>query len=167
MLNVYVATSYGNFEQARAFIARVREAGFHITVDWTDPKIMQRGIEAGLTECWEQNRRPEGEALKLAQEVAVNDIWGVTDADALVVLFHPKMQGAWAECGAALADGVPVAIVSELTEDGLLQGRMPVFAYHPLVDLVPNEDTAMGWLTGLWRKKLDTCRETGRRGEAG
>jgi hypothetical protein len=97
-MNVYVAGAWvEQWERARPMIARLRQAGFAITHDWT---------------VAEQRRRPDGTPLvdsdiSPAERAmhARNDLDGVLRADVVLLLAANEKGacGSWVEMGAALA----------------------------------------------------------------
>mgnify|MGYP000405534167 CR=1 FL=1 len=86
MLKVYIAASLGGLDEAKAVMQAVRQAGGHITYDWTEG----------------------GRVTDLATDaprVSSAEIEGVRAADVLVLLI-PGGRGAHVELGAALALGL-------------------------------------------------------------
>lgn len=109
MLKVYIAASLGGLDEAKAVMQAVRQAGGHITYDWTEG----------------------GRVTDLATDaprVSSAEIEGVRAADVLVLLI-PGGRGAHVELGAALALGLPVIVVGGHHDE--------IFYHHPLVVRLP------------------------------
>lgn len=154
-MKCYVASAYSNHEQVRAFMSRLRADGHTVTVDWTAEGIMKREEDAGLLACWREHKRPTGEALRLAHEVARKDVQGVVNADVFFALYHERMQGGWAELGVALANDTPCVVVAP---EGV---KLPVFVWHPYVTLVDDEDEAYAVFRGIQAGRQQKLREFG------
>lgn len=116
-LSVYVASSLSRRLEVASLCAALRDAGHHITYDWTSHGSVQ------------------GECVERMAEVAQSEITGVTEADVLIALL-PGGRGTHGEIGAALATGIRVLLVVESEADLLQDGLTCVFYYHPLVTIL-------------------------------
>lgn len=104
-MKFYVATKFENLEEARAAMNVLDAVGHEITHDWT--AVPQESPEA-----------------------AVDDINGVTAADALIVLMEHDLpyQGTLFEIGCALGQGKTVYIVGNAPITNTL-----FIKFHPLI----------------------------------
>lgn len=110
-MKFYVATAFDHASAATQMMDALRERGHVITFDWT---VYQPLVADG----W----KPDGEEL---ENIAAEEVEGVRDADALIVLL-PGGRGTHAELGVALALRKPVCIFGEET-------RATPFYLHPAV----------------------------------
>lgn len=92
-MRVYVASKFENTLAVQVMHQVLREAGHEITHDWTVEDLAAEND------------------VNLALECAIDDVEGVENADAVVLLMHPNMKGAWVEVGIALARFIPIIIV--------------------------------------------------------
>ena len=88
-MRIYVATKFNNMARAAEVMRLLEAHGHTITHDWTTP---------------EHHFRPR-------VQCAEDDIEGVRQADAVVLLQVDAMRGAWIETGAALALGKTVFVL--------------------------------------------------------
>lgn len=102
-MKIYVA---GKFEEKRA-VRQLQDAliaeGHSITYDWTK----HEDATADKASC------------------AVNDLVGVVDADAIILLWHPGLKGGLVELGAALALEKVTIVV------GCPKDQPCIFFHHP------------------------------------
>jgi hypothetical protein len=97
-MNVYVAGAWvEQWERARPMIARLREAGFAITHDWT---VAEQRTRPDGTPLFDSDISPAERAMH-----ARNDLDGVLRADVVLLLAANEKGacGSWVEMGAALA----------------------------------------------------------------
>lgn len=120
-MRIYVAAKFEEAERARAFMDRVEPGIGRITHDWTneDPATP----EALLAGC------------------ASKDVQGAATADAVVLLWHPALQGGLVEIGVALGLGITVVIV------GAPAAARCIF--FRLCQRVETEDQALALLAGM------------------
>lgn len=85
-MKLFVAGKWTSRHYARQRMTELEQAGHSITYDWM--------AEEG--DWW--------------REFALEDMQGVRDADALVLIIEPAMEGAWVEVGIALALGKTVYV---------------------------------------------------------
>lgn len=111
-MNLYVATKAENW-WAAAFIADwLKREGHEITYEWWhDVKGLGPGAE-------------KSDDPTIRERLARHDVDGARDADIVIVLVYPGMQGSFVEYGIALGLGHPVFVL------GLAH---PIFDAHPLV----------------------------------
>jgi len=88
-MQIYVATKFSGMARAHHFMRMLEAHGHTITHDWT---------------TLEHHNRPR-------VQCAADDLRGVKEADALVLLQVDAMRGAWIETGAALVLGKPVLVL--------------------------------------------------------
>lgn len=112
-MNLYIASGLDNAPSVRALRDLLQTWGHTITYDWTVHGSVQH------------------EGLARIQAVALNELHGVYQADALVVLL-PGGRGTHTEMGAALALHKPVYLLGG-PEDRAPGGRTCAFYHHPLV----------------------------------
>lgn len=92
-MKIYVASKFENTLAVQIMHRVLREAGHEITHDWTVEDLAAENDPALAVRC------------------AIDDVEGVEDADAVVLLMHPNMKGAWVEFGIALARFIPIVVV--------------------------------------------------------
>lgn len=104
-MKFYVATKFENLEAARDTMIELVQHGHEITHDWT---------------TYQQE----------SPSAAVDDINGVIDADALIVLMEKDLpyQGTLFEIGCALGQHIPVYVIGHAPMTQTLFIR-----FHPLV----------------------------------
>lgn len=103
-MKIYVAGKFEEAERVRMVHQRLRDNGFQITHDWTteDASIYK------------------GEALaEYKHWCATNDLKGVLDADAVLVLNHDKLFGGAAEMGIAIGRGIKVFVVEPEIQENI------------------------------------------------
>lgn len=89
MKNVYVAAKFEEGERARAVMAKLRDAGFTITHDWTKEDATGKTgdeLDNYLVAC------------------AHADVMGVVRADWVLALIHPNASGTLSELGGMIFD---------------------------------------------------------------
>jgi hypothetical protein len=92
-MRLYVASKFENASAARDAMQQLTLAGHRITYDWTVAEVSADRSTENLT------------------AIAMDEVDGVFAAEALVLLHHDGMKGAWVEVGAALARAIPVVVV--------------------------------------------------------
>lgn len=125
MAKIYVASRLENADAVRHAQALCLEYGHELTYDWTPHfYAVQRGekVDLGL--------------------VAAEDLEGVLEADALILLSHPGIKGALVEVGAALATGARVVVVG----DPVAAGCDNVFLHLPEVVHLFDMAALAAWL---------------------
>lgn len=104
-LSVYVAAASGEWQRARAFMARVRSIGHRIAHDWTvDVEKYGANSDAGLS-------------AQVQLTIALDCVRAVRDADKVVLLAPTPPRttiGAWIELGIAIEGGVSTIVVGEV-----------------------------------------------------
>ena len=111
---LYIATGLSNAAQAKLLYSLI-ESRFALTYDWTVHGSVQSDGDARI------------------QQVAINEVDGVLNADIVVVLL-PGGRGTHTELGIALGAGKPVFLCAE-DDAGFLDesGRTCAFYLHPAV----------------------------------
>lgn len=109
-MKIYVASKFENKEQVQLFMSILRNHGHDIVGDWTSHSI--EGI-------------PESERESYLCKSALEDYQAVKRCDALLLIDHPNMAGAYTEVGIAIADLKRVVVFGE--------GRDNIFFHLPLV----------------------------------
>lgn len=100
-MRVYVASKFENRLEVRRAQKMLRDQGIEITFDWTWAPEMLEGID------------PKSKVYETMQgEMARLDQYGVESADAMLLIGHPGMRGAFVEFGIALARRIPLYIVN-------------------------------------------------------
>jgi nucleoside 2-deoxyribosyltransferase len=126
-MKIYVAGRFTRYERCRALIDNITIAGHQITNDWT------RG------EWFDQFGHPLGSDSDLPTEaqtyLSQTAIEGVMTADLVVILANEQLCGALIEMGVALANDVPVWVITPW--------RWTIFWTHPLVEVLNNEKEAL------------------------
>lgn len=121
---IYVAGRFRRYEECRALMDDLTDAGYIITHDWT------------RSDEFDGSGHPHGADEKMGcreqRDYALDDLEGVRTADLLVVLAHDSLCGALIEVGAALASGIPVWVCDPW--------RHTVFWHHPLVSVMSELD---------------------------
>lgn len=87
-MKIYVATAYGNREEARSIMGALLRAGHSISHDWTNDQL-------------DPEWSPEDQAAYL-RESGRRDYIGVTEADAIVLVNHRDSRDAMTEFGLSL-----------------------------------------------------------------
>jgi hypothetical protein len=100
----YVAAKFEEKERVRALMRELRKIGGRITFDWT--ACDDTGIEGD-------------ERMLYRATSAMDDVGGVLRADAVILLWHPKLQGGLIEAGAAIGAGIPLVCVGVPEEHGV------------------------------------------------
>lgn len=97
-MKVYVGGPFDKRDMVSKEIEKIKESGFEITHDWTIKEDEN---------AWEKPR-------KELSEIAMEDIEGVMEADALICLFDHSvnMRGTYTEIGVALNQMKPVILVN-------------------------------------------------------
>lgn len=101
-MKIYIATKTDNYRQAQHFRDLLTEHGHEITFDWTEI-VAEVGPDAATSGS-------KASDSEFRRKCAENDIQGVREADALVMLAYPGLCGTLIEVGAALMVGTPVII---------------------------------------------------------
>ena len=104
---VYVASKFENTDAVRALQTQLREWGYEITHDWTHEDLAA------------------AQDVDLALRCAIADVEGVETADALVLIMHPNMKGAWVEFGIAVALFIPIIVVGRSPRFECIFERLP------------------------------------------
>lgn len=120
-MKVYVAGNFRERERIRAVMDELERAGHVITHDWTG----------------------EGVTLpqRSRQEIAIDDIQGVRDAEALVLVDAERGWGMYVEMGVAVALGLPIVVIQPLYDQ--------VFYSLPQVKKVDSSAEAVEFLAGI------------------
>lgn len=134
-MKIYVAAKFEEATRVQDVYKTLRARGFQITHDWTteDSSVFPEG--------------PEKLAYKHA--CAMNDYFGVKNADAVLVLNHPLLYGGAAEMGMAIALHVPVYVVGAEIRENIF--------FHlgaPQVWLCPNLQDAIARLVAVKADRL-------------
>ena len=128
-MKIYIATGLKNFERQRELAKQLVKEGHEITYDWT--------VHGSVND--------EPESVKA--EVSTNEVQGVLDADAVVVLL-PGGRGTNFEFGQAIGLGKPVILVGT-KEQQLLNGITCAFYHLPTVIKIEKEfDAALFEILG-------------------
>lgn len=127
-MRLYVAGKSGEDQTQRcaAFMARVRSIGHAITYDWT------RDVAAHEAKPF---------AARQLKQCAQSDVDAVRGADAVILLWHPRLRGAFVEMGVAFAMMSPVLAV------GVPAVETSIF--FQLCNHVDTEDEAIAFLPKL------------------
>lgn len=129
MAKIYVAGRFTEKDAVKAVMRLLEEAGHEITHDWTYETV------EGLT----------GNAvLDVFQGAADDDMKGVIDCDAFVLLHNDTCKGALVELGAALAWDKVVIIIGGRVENA------PIFYWHTDVQHVADVPEALTLLGTLF-----------------
>ena len=113
-MDIYVVGKWQDRFKVRSIQADLRELGHQITVDWTTSDFGPDGVLG---------------TPQRMQEIALEDLQGVKDADAVVALIQDNnhvYKGVWVEIGIALADNKPVYVIGNA-------GDTCIFMNHPAV----------------------------------
>jgi nucleoside 2-deoxyribosyltransferase len=102
-MKIYLAAPWIHKEQARAAAEQIEAAGHTITKRWWEHREVPGYLTADTTHDDE-----------LVQQ-AVEDVEGVFNADAFVVLTTAPSEGKSVETGLALAWGMPIIVVGQKT----------------------------------------------------
>lgn len=98
---IYVAGGSSEAKLVSDAMARLREAGWVVTSDWTVPVLARQA--AGLVDA--------SLSAEEAARHALGDMEGVRDADVFWLMAPAqKSEGAWFECGYAFALGKRIVI---------------------------------------------------------
>lgn len=93
---VYVIGKFEEKVAVREMMSVLVNAGFSISHDWT---------------VFDTRTVPPEQRAEYEEECAVNDLRGVADADAIVMLNHPELYGGMIEMGYALRLGLRVFVL--------------------------------------------------------
>ena len=123
-MKFYVCGKYSERKQIRIIMDELEKMGHEITCDWTPHTDMNK-----------------------AEGYAIDDIWGVVDADAVIAIMLNKndYKGLWVEVGAALGNIIPVYIVGNA-------GDSCIFVHHPLVKKFPTLFDLYAYLGNKYRR---------------
>ena len=119
-MRVYVAAKFEEAVRASRLMALLRIDGHRISYDWT--------VHTAST------------SDAAIPAIAHLDIEGVRTADAIVVLYHPRLKGALVEMGGALALGIRVVVVDADPADPC------IFFRHPSIEHVESDEVVRGQL---------------------
>lgn len=118
-MDVYVAGKTHDYMRVREVQRAVKRLGHYITYDWT------RDVE---------RHGPDNEISVPTNEdmiyYAMLDLKGVREAEALIVLGHPRLCGALIEMGIAVALGIPIHMVE--VEQYSVFWHLPEFHHWPV-----------------------------------
>ena len=133
-MRIYVAGSRYDIVAVRELLLGLQGLGHIITHDWT---VQSKGLDKAAYTYGE-----------LAQK-AVEDLEGIRRAQLVVVLAERKYnyRGAIGEMTAALALGIPVAVIGAEIDEC-------IFVYHPFVRKSKNRKE---FLKSLQPRKLEGC----------
>lgn len=95
-MDVYVATKAENYRVARIFMRAIEEAGHDITHDWT------KQVEA-------YGAGPDDPEFR--RQCAQEDLKGVVDCDAFIIVMRKGMVGSLIEFGVAIANNKAIYMV--------------------------------------------------------
>lgn len=113
-MKFYIATKLENFAKHNDLSKALQELGHSVTYDWTGHgPVFGSGVERIM-------------------EVAQLETNGVTDADAVIVLW-PGGRGTHVEMGIAIGTGKPVLFYSDVPEHHGAFAETCAFYWHPLV----------------------------------
>jgi hypothetical protein len=122
MARIYVASKFENKQAVRVAQRMLVANGHEITFDWT---------------VHDSTLIPLAERERYLKECAMNDLHGVIEADAILLLCHPNMKGAYVELGAALAMGRRILVVApDLTSTN-------IFFHLPCVEVYDTVENAV------------------------
>lgn len=136
-MRIYVAAKGEEYLRARAFMKR-----------WEDLELA-RGRAMAITYDWTADiERHEAKPFTKEQlrESANADIDAACAADAVVVLYHPRLRGGLVEMGAAIALEVPVVVVGCPPDEQCI--------FYSLIANVDTEDEAIAKLVE-WNTERD------------
>jgi len=119
-VRVYVAAKFEEAVRASRLMALLRIDGHRISYDWTVHTASASDAEIAA--------------------IAHLDIEGVRTADAIVVLYHPRLKGGLVEMGGALALGIRVVVVDADPADPC------IFFRHPSIEHVESDEVVRGQL---------------------
>ena len=100
-MRTYIATKFENTNEFYKMRELIQSTGHTVTHDWT-------------TEDWAVKRNLD-EKMEFREQCAILDFQGVVEADALILIQHEDMKGAYVELGIALANNKHVIIVGGWT----------------------------------------------------
>lgn len=129
-MKVYVASKFENMEAVRAAHKVLRDRGHRITHDWTNE--CADGLEGT-------------ELHRYLRDCAAHDVSGVMNADAVVLLFHEGMRGAWIEFGIGLGLGLHLVTVGAKPGHFDMPGSC-IFLELPYVKNVATVEEAAAYL---------------------
>jgi nucleoside 2-deoxyribosyltransferase len=124
-MRVYVAGRTNNVAQVRAVQRIARDEGWEITHDWTQIVEEVSGSAKGADQP--SARVPD----ERKREYAEGDIYGVRNADVVIVVCSPDLTGTLVEVGIAIERATPVWIFGK-------PDRETVFFVPPYVHRVPD-----------------------------
>jgi nucleoside 2-deoxyribosyltransferase len=102
-MRIYVAGRFKHYRKVREVIDRLQSMGHEVTYDWTRTKEFNAAGEFCGREGADAN----------SIEFAKNDVWGVLQAQALVLCADdPEMAGAYIETGIAMGRGIPIYVIA-------------------------------------------------------
>jgi hypothetical protein len=111
-MKIYVAGRFQSYEKVRVCINALISQGHEITHDWTRTEEFDaEGVLSTASWNGTVSVRPDSAKRAVLAAHALNDINGVRDADALVLLADDSLAGAWVEMGIALERGTPIYAV--------------------------------------------------------
>jgi nucleoside 2-deoxyribosyltransferase len=117
-MKIYIAGKLGEEGAIQELMDSFRKAGHEITFDWTKTPHL----------------KPFEENFEASRKCAMDEVRGVKDAEAMVLLYNSKGTGMFVELGVALGNDIPIYAVVE---------NPPVktsFLYHPMIRILPNID---------------------------
>ena len=138
-MRVYVAAKFEEAVRASRLMALLRIDGHRISYDWT---VHAPGLMALLRIDGDRvtfDMPPSMSDAEIAC-IAHLDIEGVRTADAIVVLYHPRLKGGLVEMGGALALGIRVVVVDADPADPC------IFFRHPSIEHVESDEVVRGQL---------------------
>ncbi len=134
-MKIYIATKTDNYKQAQRIRDLLLDAGHEITFDWTEV-VAEVGPDKGLR----SDTPPDREFQRIC---AQNDMQGVREADALVMLCYPGLCGTLIEVGAALVLGTPVIILGEPERNSVFFAMQHVHRIEEGALIVPEIERIM------------------------
>lgn len=105
-MNIYIATSFKFRDDAAAIARKIRELDLRVVSRWHDE--FAHGEDPNVAEA--------DLPYEVLERIASGNHRDLAQANTLVLLVRPKMQGALVETGCALARGMHVLIIGERHE---------------------------------------------------
>lgn len=130
MAKFYVAAKLEEYKMVLEVEHRLMDAGHSISFSWAS------SVDTLLFLSTEVKPSKGMTDIEKKSRIAIEDIEGVRNADALIIFPHKNGRGMFVEMGGAILLGKPVYLIQqeELTRDDM------VFFFHPSVVRLPSID---------------------------